>query len=509
MASQMTNRAAPSGAALALCVRGVSKTFGDAVVLDAANFELRQGEVHALLGENGAGKSTLMNILTGIYAADAGTVEVDGAAVQVQSPAAAQVLGIGMVHQHFKLVMPFTGRENVRLAAGATATWAETDARIDDVLKRINLKVELDIPVVKLSIAERQRIEILKALTLGSRILILDEPTAVLTDQEAEMLLALMRDLAASDHAIIFITHKLREVIAAGDRVSTLRRGKMVMHGDQVADITSADLSTAMIGGQDISQIERGETSLGAPLLQATNLTVFDGGVKAVDDVALTVHQGEIVGLAGVGGNGQRELAEALLGLRPCQGGISLGGENLSDASVSHCRSSGVRYVPADRSSDALSPNNSLADNLSATAVRTGKLGRMFTSPKRITDQAKSLIAAFAIAGDTAGGRRPVRLLSGGNAQKAVLARELDIEARLIIAHSPTRGLDVAACRYVHDRLVEATARGAGVLLISEDLEEILALSDHIHVISRGKLATTANAKPRREDIGALMLGHV
>jgi len=229
MASQMTNRAAPSGAALALCVRGVSKTFGDAVVLDAANFELRQGEVHALLGENGAGKSTLMNILTGIYAADAGTVEVDGAAVQVQSPAAAQVLGIGMVHQHFKLVMPFTGRENVRLAAGATATWAETDARIDDVLKRINLKVELDIPVVKLSIAERQRIEILKALTLGARILILDEPTAVLTDQEAEMLLALMRDLAASDHAIIFITHKLREVIAAGDRVSTLRRGKMVM----------------------------------------------------------------------------------------------------------------------------------------------------------------------------------------------------------------------------------------------------------------------------------------
>ena len=509
MTTQMINRAAPSGAALALQVSGVSKTFGDAVVLDAADFDLRQGEVHALLGENGAGKSTLMNILTGIYAADAGAVEVNGALEQIQSPAAAQALGIGMVHQHFKLVMPFTGRENVRLTAGATATWAETDAHIDDVLKRIGLSVQLDTPIAQLSIAERQRIEILKALTLGAQILILDEPTAVLTDQEAELLLALMRDLAASGHAIIFITHKLREVMAASDRVSTLRRGKMVMHGERVADVTSAELSTAMIGGQDISVIERGETALGAPLLQVKNLTASDSGVKAVSDIALTVHQGEIVGLAGVGGNGQRELAEALLGLRACQGMISLDGENLSAASVAQRRAAGLRYVPADRSSDALSLNNSLADNLSASAVRTGRLGRMFTSPKRITKHAKSLIAAFSIAGDTVGGRRPVRLLSGGNAQKAVLARELDGDARLIIAHSPTRGLDVAACRYVHDRLVEATARGAGVLLISEDLEEILALSDHIHVISRGQLATTPDAKPRREDIGALMLGHV
>ncbi|MEE4188054.1 MAG: ATP-binding cassette domain-containing protein, partial [Roseobacter sp.] len=445
MTRPKTSRAVPPGAAFALRVHGVTKTFGKAVILQNADFDLRRGEVHALLGENGAGKSTLMNILTGIYTADAGTIEVDGLPVRIQSPAAAQKLGIGMVHQHFKLVMPFTGRENIRLAAGAMANWAETDARISDVVKRIDLNAELDVPVSHLSIAERQRIEILKALTLGARILILDEPTAVLTDQEAEKLLALMRDLAASDHAIVFITHKLREVMAAGDRVSTLRRGKMVMHGDQVADVTSTDLSTAMIGGQDISMIKRGPVTLGAPLLQAKNLTATEGDVTVIDDVSLTVHEGEIIGLAGVGGNGQRELAEVLLGLRACRGAIILGSEDIGPTTVAARRASGLRYVPADRSSDALCPNNSLADNLSATVVRTGKLGRGFISPKRIAEHAKGLIAAFAIAGDTAGGRRPVRLLSGGNAQKAVLARELDDQARLIIAHSPTRGLDVAA----------------------------------------------------------------
>ncbi|MDH3743417.1 MAG: ATP-binding cassette domain-containing protein, partial [Hyphomicrobiales bacterium] len=457
---------ASTGAALALRVDGVSKTFGDAKVLDSVAFDLKRGEIHALLGENGAGKSTLMNILAGIYSADAGQIEVGGTPASVHSPAASIALGIGMVHQHFRLVMPFTGRENVRLAVGATpdlADWTAADARIDQVLARTGLSVALDVPVSTLSIAERQRIEILKALALGAQILVLDEPTAVLTDAESDRLLLLMRDLAASDHSIIFITHKLREVMAAGDRVSTLRRGRMVMSGRAVADVTSSELSVAMIGDQDLSAPLRQGADLGAPLLQLDRVDVVSDAGLSVRGADLTVHCGEILGLAGVGGNGQRELAEAILGLRPITAGrIALEQAEIMDSSIADRRAVGLRYIPSDRSSDALAPNTSLAENLAATAVRTGALGRHLVPPGRIRQHALRLIDAFSIVGATADDRGPMRLLSGGNAQKSVLARELDTEAKLIIAHSPTRGLDVAACRYVHDRLIEATARGAG-----------------------------------------------
>lgn len=496
---------------LALQVRGITKSFGDARVLDDVDFDLRWGEVHALLGENGAGKSTLMNILTGIYAADAGQIEIDGAIAAIRSPSDAMALGIGMVHQHFKLVLPFTARENLRLAAGSTTDghdWAAIDARIQAVLERTGLEVSLDVPVSTLSVAERQRIEILKVLILGARILILDEPTAVLTDQEAEKLLGQMRDLVAADHAIVFITHKLREVMAAGDRVSTLRQGRLVMQGQTVAKVTSSELSVAMIGTQQVAAEARRAAQLTTLMLDIERVCVESSGVRVVNNASLRIHAGEILGLAGVGGNGQRELAEALMGLCPSTGRITLHGASAEGTSVAKRRDLGMRYIPADRSGDALSPNSSVADNLSATAVRAGALGQAFVTPGGVLRHAKGLIDAFGIAGARSGGRRPIRLLSGGNAQKCVLARELDKEARLIIAHSPTRGLDVAACRYVHDRLIEATERGAAVLLISEDLEEILALSDHIHVISRGALTTTPDAKPRREDIGALMLGH-
>lgn len=501
-----------TGAAIALRVAGVSKTFGKLKVLDAVDLELRTGEIHALLGENGAGKSTLMNVLAGIYSAEEGAIEVDGKPANISSPTASIALGIGMVHQHYRLVMPFTGRENVRLAAGAVSEltdWAAVDSRIDEVLSRIDLEVPLDQPISTLSVADRQRIEILKTLVLGARVLVLDEPTAVLTDAESEKLLALMRELADADHSIIFITHKLREVMAAGDRVSTLRHGRMVMAGHPVDHVTSNELSMAMIGDQDLSAPVRTDNSLRAPLLKIAGVDVADTNGLSVKSAELTVHEGEIVGLAGVGGNGQRELAEAILGLRSISGGsITLANADVSGATVASRRAKGMRYVPSDRGADALAPNASLADNLAATAVRTGELGRRIVSPGKIRQFAVKLIEAFGIAGAIEGGRRPVRLLSGGNAQKVVLARELDNDAKLIIAHSPTRGLDVAACRYVHDRLIEATKRGAGVLLISEDLEEILALSDHIHVVSRGAITTSNDGKPGREDIGALMLGH-
>ncbi len=491
---------------------GASKSFGDHLVLDGVDFDLSAGEVHALLGENGAGKSTLMNILSGLYAADAGKIDIDGSPVAVSGPAAAVALGIGMVHQHFKLVQPFTGRENLHLAASGLPVVpprARIDAQIADLVGRSGLQVPLDVPVASLSVAEQQRIEILKALLLGARILVLDEPTAVLTDAEADRLLALVRDLAARGHAIIFITHKLREVMTAGDRVSVLRRGRMVLTGRPVEEVTRDDLSRAMIGDKDVSPRKRVAARPGPVLLEVAGLSLQDGGATYVTQADLTVRTGEIHGLAGVGGNGQRELAEAILGLRPAAAGhVALAGQDLDGTGVAARRARGLRYIPADRSADALAPNVSLGENLCATSVRTGALGRGIVWPGRVRAQAATLIEAFGIAGATAGGRRPVRRLSGGNAQKVVLARELDGAARLILAHSPTRGLDVAACAYVHDRLVQAAARGAGVLLISEDLEEVLALSDRISVISRGRIATTPDGRPDRGQIGDLMLGH-
>ncbi|WP_088648291.1 ABC transporter ATP-binding protein [Marinibacterium profundimaris] len=499
------------GAPSALRIFGASKRFGDHLVLDGVDFDLAAGEVHALLGENGAGKSTLMNILSGIYTADAGRIEIEGAAVSIAGPSAAVALGIGMVHQHFKLVQPFTGRENLHLAAAGlplVPRRAVVEEQIAAVVKRSALDVNLDVPVARLSVAEQQRIEILKALLLGARILVLDEPTAVLTDAEADRLLALVRDLAAQGHAIIFITHKLREVLAAGDRVSVLRRGRMVLASHAVEDVTRDDLSRAMIGDQETTQRRRSGSTPGPVLLEVTGLGVRDGGAAYVSDAGLSLRAGEIHGLAGVGGNGQRELAEAILGLRAATGQVALEGRDLTGLSVAARRRLGLRYVPADRSADALAPNVSLAENLAATLVRTGALGRRMVWPSRVRQHAAAMVQSYGIAGATGGGRRPVRLLSGGNAQKVVLARELDRDARLIIAHSPTRGLDVAACAYVHERLLEAVARGAGVLLISEDLEEVLALSDRISVISRGRIATTPDGRPDRAQIGELMLGH-
>ncbi|WP_428924943.1 ABC transporter ATP-binding protein [Marinibacterium sp. SX1] len=529
------------GAVAALRICGASKSFGDHRVLDAVDFTLAAGEVHALLGENGAGKSTLMNILSGIYRADAGRIEIDGAPARIAGPGAAVALGIGMVHQNFKLVMPFTGRENLHLAAAGLPVRprrAVVDAQIAalvDRLSRSGLDGALDRPVAALSVAEQQRVEILKALLLGARILVLDEPTAVLTDAEADGLLALVRDLAAQGHAIIFITHKLREVMAAGDRVSVLRRGRMVLARRPVEDVTRAELSRAMIGAQGVAAVarpgrpdpacdqatdqvpdrgdrERDDNWCRRPgdraLLELEGLSVAEGGARYVSDARLVLRPGEIHGLAGVGGNGQRELAEAIMGLRGATGGLRLDGAPLDGLDVAGRRARGLRYVPADRSADALAPNLSLAENLGATALRAGDHGRVLVSARAMRARAAGLIGRFAIAGATGGGRRPVRLLSGGNAQKVVLARELDDAARLILAHSPTRGLDVAACAFVHGQLAAAAARGAGVLLISEDLEEILALSDRISVISRGRIGTSADGRPDRARIGELMLGH-
>lgn len=507
---------APAEAPPALRLHGLGKSFGEARVLLEVNFSVRRGEIHALLGENGAGKSTLMNILGGIYAADAGAVEIDGRPVVINAPAHALAHGIGMVHQHFRLAGPFTARENVALAAGVLPGLRDRtrlDARLAEAMERTGLTVPLDRPVERLSVADRQRIEILKALSLGARILILDEPTAVLTDEEAGRLLALMRRLADDGQAIVFITHKLREVIAAADRVSVLRRGRMVQEGRPVSQIDAAMLARAMMGeAADQPRMvaaASGARPPGEVLMEASALSVAAGaGEGGVHDVSLALREGEIVGVAGVGGNGQQELAEALVGLRPVSAGtLSIDGRPVAGAAVGTRRDRGLRYVPSDRTRFALAPNAALSHNIAAGAVRTGALGRVLLSGARLRALAARLISSFEIAGATTGGGRPVRLLSGGNAQKAVLARELDAEARIIIAHSPTRGLDVSACRQVHELLAGAAARGAAVLLISEDIEEILALSDRVLVMSRGRLVAQ-EGRPDRAEIGRLMLGH-
>ena len=501
----------------ALRLRGLTKTFGTARVLQEVDFDLEHGEIHALLGENGAGKSTLMNILGGIYAADGGHVEIDGRRATINAPGQALALGIGMVHQHFRLAAPFTARENVALAAGALPSLrrrGQIEGRLAEAMERTGLHVPLDRPVARLSVADRQRVEILKALSLGARILVLDEPTAVLTDDEATRFLSVMRRLADDGQAIIFISHKLREVTATSDRVSVLRRGQMVLKGQAVPGISVQALARAMMGPEaarnDAAARRAAIPAAAGALLVVEGLNVeADAGRGGVQDVSLSLRAGEVTGIAGVGGNGQQELAEALFGLRaPSAGKLLLHGQDITHATVGKRRDLGLRYVPADRTRFALAPNAPVSHNIAAGAVRSGALGGTLLSPSRLKAHAARLIKAFDILGVTAGGARPVRLLSGGNAQKAVLARELDDDARLIIAHSPTRGLDVSACRQVHERLVQAAARGAAVLLISEDLEEIMALSDRILVMSRGRLAAPETPRPDRAAIGQLMLGH-
>ncbi|MFO1039577.1 MAG: ATP-binding cassette domain-containing protein [Geminicoccaceae bacterium] len=496
-----------------VAMAGVRKSFGDTVVLGGVDFALQRGEVHALLGENGAGKSTLMNILAGIYAADDGTIRINGAAVDLRSPRDAQAAGIGMVHQHFRLVAAFTASENLLLAAAGRPdlrTIVQADARLTDLGKSTGLSVRTDVRVRDMSLAEQQRVEILRILALGARILILDEPTATLTDQESARLGEVVRQLAKQGLGIVLITHKLREVAAFCDRVSVMRAGRMVATGLPASEADRTMLGRLMVGEErdpDAPPARLSRTG-GAECLRVEGLTTAPAaGAMALAGVDLTVAAGEIVGVAGVGGNGQEELAEALLGLLPTTSGtIRLHGVDVTGSSIWHRRAEGLRFVPADRKTWGLAGELSVARNLGLEAVREGRYGRTFLSLGRLQETARDAISRFGIAGATP--RRPARLLSGGNAQKIVLARELDGAVRVLVVHSPTRGLDVAACRFVYDRLEEAAAAGAGILLISEDLEEIQALSDRILVMSRGRIVGTCAPGTPREAIGELMLGH-
>lgn len=497
----------------ALSMLGISKEFDGRSALSQASFTVKWGEVHALLGENGAGKSTLMNVACGLYAPDGGTMAVNGVPARITKPADAIRNGIGMVHQHFKLVDRFSVVENIFLScsgAPGASSIRDTAATILEKSQKLKLGIDPFSIVGEISVAEQQRVEILKILLAGARILILDEPTAVLTERESESVLALLRDMAGDGCAVILITHKLREVIGYSDRVTVMRAGKTVMNSVTTAALDREDLTRAMIG-TTAEEVKRKRSEMGENRIAVADLRVASpSGGAGLDGVSFRVRSGEIYGIAGVGGNGQSELADTLVGLlRPNSGSIVIDGVNVAQNNVAERRDRGLRFIPADRYRAGLIADLLAWKNFGMTEILKGKYGSWLrVDRRRMKDDTDHAIRMHQISGCAVDTR--VNLLSGGNAQKLLLSRELDGNPGTIIAHSPTRGLDVQARNTVHRLLLEASGRAAAAcILISEDLEEILALSSTIAVMSRGRIIGEFPAlDASREKIGELMLGH-
>jgi simple sugar transport system ATP-binding protein len=495
-----------------LFLSAIRKSFDGFPALDGAEFAAEAGEVHALLGENGAGKSSLMNVAAGFYAPDAGVVRVDGVPVVFSGPAAARAVGIGMVHQHFKLVARFTIAEAVLLAnprGGYRAGMGTIREEIADQAARLGITIEPDRRIETLSVVERQRVEIVKVLVGGARILILDEPTAVLTDEEAERLLSTLRRLAATGTTVILVTHKLREVRRHADRVTIMRGGRTVARVDpRGVDVAAL---TRLTVGETTALPVRAEGVRGDTRLNVAGLTCVRGdGRIAVEAAEFSVRGGEIYGVAGVSGNGQDELAAALTGaILPRSGEIWLEGPgDIAQAPPAVRRAAGLAAIPVDRMASALAAGLGVADNFGVGAISTGRYGGWGRVDRgRIRRDAAAAIAAF----DVQGVRRPgqkAALLSGGNAQKLVFAREFSRDPRVVIVHGPSRGLDARACAMIHARLLAARDGGAALVLISDDLDEVLALSDRIGVLSRGRIVAEFGRPADRQAIGRAMVAH-
>jgi simple sugar transport system ATP-binding protein len=520
---------------LAVQMRGVTKQFPGVLANDSVDLDVRAGEIHALLGENGAGKSTLMNILAGLYQPDAGEIQLHGQPVQIRSPKDAINLGVGMVHQHFKLVPTQTVAENVILGLKDPAfmlDMKQTAREIKELGTRYKMSVDPDAYIWQLSVGEQQRVEILKMLYRNADILILDEPTAVLTPQESEELGQTLRHMIqepasqghAGNKAVIFITHKLDEVTRFADRVTVLRGGK-VEATLTTADTNKAELARLMVGRAVLFRIEkppyepqvteemREEVLFAVRDLHALN----DKGLPALNGVTLEVHAGEILGIAGVAGNGQRELAHALTGLRKVTGGQVLVRSGGADGALLDVTNhtpyqiidDGLSYVPGDRLGTGLVGNLPVSTNLILKDYRKAPLSRgPFLNRTSIGLFTERLIQAFQIA--TPSAERPVRLLSGGNLQKVILAREITAGQGLLVAVNPTRGLDVGATESVQRTLLDQRAKGAGILLVSEDLDELLSICDRIAVIFEGKIMGVLPAQDaNREELGLMMAGEV
>ncbi len=512
----MTPTAGPPTAGLpkaGLSVRGVSKRFGSVQALAGVDLDFRAGEIHAILGENGAGKSTLMHVLNGVLRPDGGTLLLDGRPVSFTSSRAARNAGIGMVHQHFTLVEALTVAENLALSLPGPASWRFDARAVAARARALASRIGLDLSppearVCDLPVGARQRLEIIKALAGAGRVLILDEPTAVLTPQEVAQLFAMLRALRAEKRLVIFITHKLREVAAIADRVTIMRRGRVVdtRSVDTVSESQMAELMVGEVTGAPPRAPHA--ASAGEPALEALHLLARDvRGLPALVDVSFVVRAGEIFGVAGVDGNGQRELFEVLVGLLPPDGGtVAVGGHPLPAFTPAAAHAAGIGHIPPDRHREGLALSMSVAENflLSRTMLdRCSHHGVLQWSVARRV--AAELARQYAI--DYAGLDAPVRSLSGGNQQRIIVARELAHQPRVLVTVNPTRGLDVHAARAVADALVAVARKGCAIILISTDLDEVLDLSDRISVIARGRLSAPLAPPLDAERLGLLMAG--
>ncbi|CAH0213308.1 ABC transporter ATP-binding protein [Microbacterium sp. Bi128] len=492
-------------------LRGITKTFGSLVANDHIDLTVEAGEIHCLLGENGAGKSTLMNVLYGLYEPTEGEILIDDKPVTFRGPGDAMAAGIGMVHQHFMLVPVFTVAENVALGAETTKTGGfldldDTRRKIREISDRYGFDVDPDALVDDLPVGVQQRVEIIKALSRDAKVLVFDEPTAVLTPQETDELMAIMRQLRDSGTSIVFITHKLREVREVADRITVIRLGKVVGEAEPTA--SNAELASLMVGRAVELTVHKEAPKLGDVALSVSNLTVVDPvGQLVVNDVSFEVRRGEVLAIAGVQGNGQTELTEALVGLQDrAEGSITLDGVELNGSSVRAVLDAGVGFVPEDRKEDGLVGEFSIAENLmldradGAPFVKGGTL-----QLSTLADFAREKVTEFDVR--TPSIETPVGRLSGGNQQKVVLARELSRDLRLFVAAQPTRGVDVGSIEFIHKRVIETRDAGVPVIVVSTELDEVTALADRIMVMYRGRVVGIVPGDTSRDVLGLMMAG--
>ncbi|MBA2701111.1 MAG: ABC transporter ATP-binding protein [Chloroflexi bacterium] len=496
---------------LAIEARGIVKSFPGVLANDQVDFDLRPSEIHALLGENGAGKSTLMNVLAGLYQPDAGSLRIDGRPVAFRSPRDAIAAGIGMVHQHFTLVPSQTVTENVLLGLALPRFrlhLPRAETAVAEMAATVGMRVDPRARVWQLSVGEQQRVEILKMLYRGARILIMDEPTAVLAPQEAEELFATLRTMTGTGRSVVFISHKLGEVLAAADRITVMRNGRVTAGGISPVGITPADLARLMVGRPVLETLEREAAAPGRVVLSVEDVRArSDRGLESLRGVSLEVRAGEIVGIAAVAGNGQSELAEAITGLRRCRGRISIDGVPIAGRPAAEALRAGVGHVPEDRARVGSAPNLSIVDNLVMKRFRRRPIARgPFLDAGAARAFAIDLKERYGISAPSIDS--PVRILSGGNLQRLILAREIDAAPAVLVAVQPTRGLDVGAIEIVHRLLLEMRARGTAILLISEELDELRALADRLLVMFEGRIsARMAGPGADPHEIGLHMTG--
>lgn len=496
----------------AVRLKGITKRFPGVIANDQVDLVVNRGEILALLGENGAGKTTLMNVLAGLYHPEEGEIIIHDQSVRLSSPRDAIQKGIGMVHQHFMLVDSLSVAENIILgmkSSGLTIKVEKLRKQIRELSEHYKMPVDPDAFIWQLSVGEQQRVEIMRLLYRGAEVLILDEPTAVLTPQEADELAEILRQMASEGKAIIIITHKLNEVMAFSDRVTVLREGKNVATVE-TKSVTREELAKLMVGREVFFRLEKSALQAGNIALELNGVKALnDKGLPALQQVSFEIRAGEVIGVAGVAGNGQRELAEVITGLRSVTSGtIMVGGEDVTNATPREAIRKGISHIPGDRVGVGLVPNLPVSDNLAMKAYRQPPLARgLVLNYPALFNFAKKLIEKFQIF--TPNAQTSTRLLSGGNQQKVILAREITASQGVLVAVHPARGLDVGATETVRKTLLEQRENGAAILLISEDLDELIQLSDRIMVLYEGKIMGMLDANTAQpEEIGLLMAGH-